>query len=186
MNSGLEWARPATVGDLERVRFLWDLACQELGERRGGQRLVLGSIGPPELDAGVRAPGRGVGTGGQLEASGSAGLPVVTETGNLLVVGGIDQVVLGFAHATVEPTAPVPVARLRAVYVEDAARCVGIGEAMVQLVTEWAVGQGCAGIDAYALPGSRSAKAFFEDHGFVTRLLTMYRPLEDGGDNDDH
>lgn len=186
MDSGLEWARPAALGDLQRVGELWDRACHELGQRRGGRRLVLSSIRPSELDAGDRSAEGGVGAHlGHLEAPGSIGVGTVTCAGKILVVGGIDEVVLGFAHATSEPAGPLPVARLRALYVEDEARCVGIGEAMVEVVTEWAVEQGCAGIDAYALPGSRSAKAFFEDNGFVTRLLTMYRPLEDGGDNDD-
>ena len=40
-------------------------------------------------------------------------------------------------------------------------------------------------MDAPALPGSRPAKAFFEDHGFVARLLVMHRPLPDAPDGDD-
>ena len=163
MTAGLEWARSATVSDLAQVRVLWDRAVDELGERRGGKRLLLGTTSPPELEAEVRAS---------------------TEPGRILVVGGIDDVVLGFADASLDRAGPVSVALLRAAYVEEGARGVGIGEAMIQLVTEWAVEQGCSGIDAHALPGSRSAKAFLEDHGFVTRLLTMYRPLTGGGGDD--
>jgi hypothetical protein len=37
---------------------------------------------------------------------------------------------------------------------------------------------GCVGVDAPALPGSRSAKAFFEDNGFIARMLVMHRPSE--------
>lgn len=184
MQGGLEWARPATVADLARVRVLWERAARELDERRGGRRLVLASPRPPELDAGEPTRGSGPGARDRHGPAGPGDLPAVTDTERVLVVGGIDDVVLGFAEAVVERGAPVPVAVLRAAYVEEGARGVGIGEAMVELVTEWAGAQGCAGIDAYALPGSRSAKAFFEDQGFVTRLLTMYRPLSGGGRDD--
>jgi hypothetical protein len=48
---------------------------------------------------------------------------------------------------------------------------------MIELVVAWCAARGCAGVDAPALPGNRPAKAFFEDNGFVARLLVMHQPL---------
>ena len=65
------------------------------------------------------------------------------------------------------------------IYVEPSARQVGVGEVMVAAILQWCAERGCRGVDAPALPGSRPAKAFFEDHGFVARLLIMHRVLPD-------
>ncbi|HET9070976.1 MAG TPA: GNAT family N-acetyltransferase [Acidimicrobiales bacterium] len=162
MPGSLEWARPACWSDLGSLRALWDRADAEIGVGRGGERLVGAIPRPPELDG---PPGEG----------GAAVLPAGDD--RLLVVGGIDEVVLGFVAAGVDRSQPAPVALLHVAFVEPGARGVGIGEAMVELVLAWAERSGCAGVDAYALPGSRVAKAFLEDHGFVARLLTMYRRL---------
>ena len=43
-----------------------------------------------------------------------------------------------------------------------------------------AIAVAAGAMDAPALPGSRPAKAFFEDNGFVARLLVMHRPLAGG------
>ncbi|MST32660.1 GNAT family N-acetyltransferase [Acidimicrobiaceae bacterium USS-CC1] len=162
MPGSLEWARPARWSDLRTLRSLWDRADAEIGVGRGGERLVGAIPRPPELDAPPRQ-----GSDEVLPAGGD----------RLLVVGGIDEVVLGFVAAGIDRSQPAPVALLHVAFVEQEARGVGIGEAMVELVLAWAERSGCAGVDAYALPGSRVAKAFFEDHGFVARLLTMYRRL---------
>ena len=148
----LEWARPAGPPDLERVDHLWAQAESELGAQRGGPRL-LGTLRRPS-EARGQPPGE-----------------------RLLVVGVIDEAVLGFASTRVDREGPVPAADIEVVFVDEAARGVGIGEAMVERSCAWAESRGCAGVDARALPGNRAAKAFLEDRGFVTRLLTMHRPL---------
>ena len=43
----------------------------------------------------------------------------------------------------------------------------------------WCEEQGCAGMDAMALPGHRSAKNFFEESGFTARKLVMHHRLSD-------
>jgi GNAT superfamily N-acetyltransferase len=156
----VESVRTATGGDVERLAELWDEADAEIGVQRGGVRLVGSTVRPAELDA-RRGPDA----------------PLVTETDRLLAVGSIDDVVFGFVCAHVDRRPPVPVAVVEVAFVEPDARSVGIGEAMMGHVLAWAEALGCAGVDAYALPGNRTAKAFFEDNGFVTRLLTMYRPM---------
>ncbi|MDA8062205.1 MAG: GNAT family N-acetyltransferase [Actinomycetota bacterium] len=180
MVDGLEWARMATGSDLSRVGELWQRAEEQLAVVRGGRQL---------LGAAVRASGHGGGPGlppepevgeGPLREPSGAGGGLPDDPGQILVVGGIDQEVLGFAEAAIDRVGYDLVASLRAVYVEEGARGVGIGEAMLGVVTAWASEKGCSGVDGYALPGSRSAKAFFEDHGFVTRLLVMHRELGSG------
>jgi hypothetical protein len=38
---------------------------------------------------------------------------------------------------------------------------------------------GCAGVDAFALPGHRAAKNFFESAGFTARALVMHHAFPD-------
>jgi GNAT superfamily N-acetyltransferase len=104
-------------------------------------------------------------------------LDALTNTDRLVVVGTLDTVEVGFALARYEIVGLTPIGHVEAIYVEPAARGVGVGEALVEAITEWCDRRGCRGVDAPALPGNRPAKAFFEDHGFVARLLVMHRPL---------
>jgi GNAT superfamily N-acetyltransferase len=93
-----------------------------------------------------------------------------------LLVGAIDDVVVGFAAVRVETLHDG--ARLGVVtdlFVEEPAREVGVGEAMVEQVLEFCSAAGCIGVDALALPGSRSAKNFFEESGFTARAIVMHR-----------
>ncbi|MHB1930988.1 MAG: GNAT family N-acetyltransferase, partial [Acidimicrobiales bacterium] len=162
----LEWARPAVRADAARLGELWDAADAEMRDQRGGARLLDSTGRPAELTAAAGA--------------GGGGDPLVTGPDRLVVVGGIDQAPLGFATAGIHRLTPAPVAVIDVAYVEPGARGVGIGEAMLGRILAWAGSHGCAGVDAYALPGNRAAKAFFEDLGFTARLLTMYRRLEPG------
>ena len=88
---------------------------------------------------------------------------------------------VGFASAKCDRARQHPIGVIEAIYVEPSARLVGVGEAMLDVVVAWFAERGCQGVDAPALPGSRPAKAFFEDHGFVARLLTMHHPLPASG-----
>ena len=69
---------------------------------------------------------------------------------------------------------------IEAVYVDPACRGVGVGEAMVGSALGWFRAQGCIGVDALALPGSRATKNFFEESGFTSRLLVMHHRLAGG------
>jgi GNAT superfamily N-acetyltransferase len=96
----------------------------------------------------------------------------------LVCVGHLDEVPLGFALAHIERRRRPALAVVDMLHVVGPAREVGVGEAILNVVLDWAERRHAGGIDAPALPGNRSAKAFFETHGFTARLLTMHRTLE--------
>ena len=153
----MEHARQADATDLEFIAELWSEAVAELDGQRGGP-LLAGSLAREEL-------------AGELQRS-------QQDQDRLLVVGMIDGVSVGFASAFCDRLRREPVAAVELIYVQPAARQVGVAEAIVNEVMRWASERGCVGVDAPALPGSRQAKAFFEDNGFTARLLVMHHPLE--------
>jgi GNAT superfamily N-acetyltransferase len=94
-----------------------------------------------------------------------------------LVVGTIDDVTVGFGALVVDMLHDG--ARLGVVtdlFVDEGARSVGVGEAIVELLVAFCADAGCIGVDALALPGARAAKNFFEESGFTARALVMHRP----------
>lgn len=158
----MEHARQAEATDLEFVADLWAEAVAELDGQRGGF-LLAGTLTRDDLPAELRS--------------------ALSDPERLLVVGCLDDVGVGFASAFCDRRRREPVATIELVYVQPAARQVGVAEAIVAEVMRWAAGLGCVGVDAPALPGSRSAKAFFEDNGFIARLLVMHHPLGGPEDN---
>jgi GNAT superfamily N-acetyltransferase len=62
-------------------------------------------------------------------------------------------------------------------YVEAAARQVGLGEALMNHLLDWCRAQGCFGVDSIALPGDRATKNFFESFGLVARAILVHKPL---------
>jgi GNAT superfamily N-acetyltransferase len=154
----MEEARAATAADAPILGDLWAQARREVEVERGGALLVDSLARPGQSPQEVL-----------LEA--------LADADRLVVVGTLDTVEVGFALARYAVVGLTPVGIVEALYVEPEARQVSVGEAMVDAVVEWCERRGCRGVDAPALPGSRPAKAFFEDHGFVTRLLIMHRPL---------
>jgi ribosomal protein S18 acetylase RimI-like enzyme len=63
---------------------------------------------------------------------------------------------------------------VRLVFVEEPARAVGVGEAMLQAALEEMRRRGIRRFDAVVSPGHRLAKNFFESAGFSARRITMY------------
>jgi len=97
-----------------------------------------------------------------------------------IVAGTIDDVVIGYGLARVEELRDGT--RLGVVddlFVEEGARAVGVGEAIMGALVTWCRDRGCRGIDAMALPGHRAAKNFFEESGFIARKIVMHRPLDE-------
>lgn len=152
----MEHARQADATDLGTVAEFWWEAVAELDGQRGGF-LLAGSLTREDLAAALQQ--------------------AQEDSDRLLVVGMLDDVSVGFASVFCDRQRREPVANIELIYVQPAARQVGVAEAMVNHVMGWASEHGCVGVDAPALPGSRSAKAFFEDNGFVARLLVMHHPL---------
>lgn len=160
-------ARAAQPGDARQLDALAERAAAEVaGQRDGALHL--------EVEHGLAANGMPSRlTGGALAVFG------IDDPARLRAVAEIDEVVVGFVDAAIVAGGDGgPICSLRAMYVEPDAREVGAGEALVELVDEWASEHGAVGIDAHALPGAREVKNFFESAGFVARLIVMHRRLD--------
>lgn len=147
----------ATATDIPALETLWDMAEAELHGQRGGALLAGSMVRPEPRDLALRR--------------------ILDDEERLIVLGTLDGVEVGFASVRLDQARREPAGVIEAIYVEPSARLIGVGEAIVDLVRGWCAARGCRGIDAPALPGSRAAKAFFEDHGFVARLLVMHHPI---------
>lgn len=114
------------------------------------------------------------------------GLAMAMSSENCRVVAGtFDEIVVGYAVAHVES---MPgggrLGIVEDIFVEDGARGVGVGEAMMNELVEWCTSLDCVGIDAMALPGARQTKNFFEDTGFTARQLIMHHRIVRPGDGE--
>lgn len=157
--------RRAGEADVHELARLARRAAAEVAGQRGGALLLAGS---PR-----REP---------YEASYAATL---ADDSALVLVGGFDGGVFAMAAATVDADG---LARITDLYVEPEARELGLGEQLMEEVLAWAVAAGCRGIDAFALPGNREWKNFFERFGLTARLLVVHRTLDgdrDGGAGED-
>lgn len=95
-----------------------------------------------------------------------------------IMVGTIDGTIVGFGTVEIETLRDG--SRLGVIgdlFVEREARAVGVGESIADLIVTFCAAAGCIGIDAYALPGARDAKNFFERSGFTARALVMHHKL---------
>ncbi len=154
----LESVREATQADGPRICELADELITTVVGQRGGAELMADVL-PGGTDraglvaiTGIPADGRG-----------------------RVVVGSLDQVVVGFATCRVDDRRQPPVGRLGACYVEPDARGVGVGRLLLEATVSWLEERGCQQVDGLALPGDREAKNFYESAGFKARLLTMHR-----------
>jgi len=97
----------------------------------------------------------------------------------LAALGTIDDVPIAMALGHLEELGDSSLlAVLDVLYVDKAAREVGMGEKMLDFVVEWAKANGASVLDTIALPGMRQAKNFLEGSGFTARLLVMHRRLD--------
>jgi ribosomal protein S18 acetylase RimI-like enzyme len=95
-----------------------------------------------------------------------------------VLAGTIDETVIGYAVGRTETLRDgSTLGVITDLYVDEGARAVGVGEAMMGSLLEWFRARGCAGVDATALPGNRATKNFFEESGFTARLLVMHHRL---------
>jgi ribosomal protein S18 acetylase RimI-like enzyme len=155
----VESSRPASAEDIPRVVELAELMRAELGAMRGGSLWLARDAWPEPLEDAYDA--------------------LLARDDALVLLGTLDDVVIGFAAVVVEQLRSG--ARLGVItdlYVEPEAREVGVGEVLVDALVAHCETAGCVGIDATALPGHRAAKNFFEGHGFTARALAMHRRLE--------
>jgi ribosomal protein S18 acetylase RimI-like enzyme len=155
----VEASRPARPDDVARIVEMARLMRAELGVMKGGQRWLDRDAWREPIDDAYRA--------------------LIERSDALVVVGTIDDVALGYAAVVLEPVASGrTIGVVTDLYVEPEAREVGVGEAMLTELVDFAREQECVGIDALALPGHRAAKNFFEEQGFTARALVMHHSLD--------
>ena len=155
----MEAVRAATPDDLPAIAGLAESLRAELTPMRGGGIWSVREARP----------------GPPADAYGA----LLGDPAACVIVGTLDDVVIGFGVATVEPLADGR--RLGVVselFVDEEARAVGVGEAMLESLVAFCVREGCVGVDAFALPGHRAAKNFFEESGFTARAIVMHHVLE--------
>ena len=156
----MEGVRPAVPDDVERLARLTAEAVSEQIEGRGGR-------------VWSQREARGVPAHASLAEA-------VTDPGQLVLAGTIDDTIIGYAVARTETLADgTLLGVVTDIFVEPEARGVGVGEVLVEEVLAWCGAQGCVGVDALALPGNRETKNFFETFGFKARALVVHRSLVD-------
>lgn len=149
--------RRATTADVPAVVSYGELAQTTLADVRGGD-ILLAREAPAPSAATVTA--------------------WLTDDDALVLLGTLDDVIVGAISARVEVLeqgqrlAVVPL-----LMVEPEGRELGVGEDLLNEVIAWARTKKCASVDAYALPGERETKNFFEANGFKARLLTVHHKL---------
>lgn len=154
-----EAARPALEQDLPALAELQARCLAELEAKRGGallssQLASKAKQGPAGLAEALRDPEE------------------------RLWVGTLAGVAVGYARARCQPLAGNRLlGMLEELFVEQEARGVGVGEALVTAAMAWLGDRGCVGVDTCTLPGDRSTKNFLEQAGFRARLLVMHRAL---------
>jgi GNAT superfamily N-acetyltransferase len=156
----VEGVRPATEDDLERLGELARAGIAELTPMKGGVIWAAREARPEPVEESLKAS--------------------LTDEQTRVVVGTIDEVPVGYAAVHVEILNDG--SRLGVVddiFVEEGARAVGVGEAMMGDLVAWCEAKGCTGMDAMALPGHRLTKNFFEESGFTARKLVMHHRLKE-------
>ena len=156
----MEAARRATGADHGDIADLATAAIEELRPLRGGEIWV-------------RRHSRGAEVASTL-------IHDLEDDRTLVVVGTIDDVVVGYAVARLEALDDgEDVSVVSDLYVTPEARGVGVGEAMMNLAVEWSRQHRCVGIDSIALPGDRATKNFFETFGLVARAILVHKNLRE-------
>ena len=102
----------------------------------------------------------------------------ISTNGSWVLVGEIDDVIVGFLWATLESmlerAGGLQIGRLRLIFTEPEARGVGVGHEMLESMLADFRAMGITHFDAPVGPGQRAAKNFFEAHGFAARSIIMH------------
>lgn len=146
-------SRVVDAGDAPFIRTLSEAATAELRPERGG--VMLFDVDRPLLAARDERAGDSL----------------------LVVVGLIDDVVVGFARCQIVTVGSRRVACVDDLFVHSEARGVGVGASMLGRIREWACENECSHLESQVLPGNREAKNFFERMGMVTRRMQVSTEL---------
>jgi GNAT superfamily N-acetyltransferase len=96
----------------------------------------------------------------------------------IALVGTIDDVIVGVAIGVIDTLhRDGTVGVVHGLFVESEARSVSVGDELIAGLVEMFRSAGCVGVDAWALPGERDTKNFYEAHGFSARLITVHHSL---------
>jgi len=156
----VEGVRPASEADLPRLAELARAGIAELLPTRGGAVWASREARPEPLEDSLKR--------------------ALADDATKVVVGTVDGVPLGYAVVHSEELHDGSLLGvIDDIFVEEGARGVGVGEAMMNDLIAWCRAQGCTGMDAMALPGHRETKNFFEESGFTARKLVMHHRLDD-------
>ncbi|HEX5270906.1 MAG TPA: GNAT family N-acetyltransferase [Gemmataceae bacterium] len=150
----MELARPATDADRAASVQLLGEALARAASMRGGPALVRGATA---VDLLARWSG----------GDGATGIFVGEYEGAVVGVLAVVAVDLGGPRR----------GRIDCCYVDEDARGVGVGTALMEAAVAWCEAAGCVEVDALALPGDRATKQRLEASGFTARLLTLSRRL---------
>ncbi|MEX0767094.1 MAG: GNAT family N-acetyltransferase [Microthrixaceae bacterium] len=152
--------RTARVSDTQELDRLRALAAVHISNERGGEVALLQEFADvsaiAELGQGHSSPA------------------------HLVLLALISEEIVGYCAAVaVQCSDEFTICQIRELFVESEVREIGIGEMLMDSLTEWALEKGCAGIDATAMPGDRETKNFFETFGLVARAITVHRDLRE-------
>ena len=150
--------RGAVRDDVAELVRLDDAARAHLRSQRGGVLHLVRSARPDPPDASLDAD--------------------IAAADTHVAMGCLGDVPVGYAVTRlVHLEDGRRIAEVTDIFVETAARDVGVGNALMHDAVRWAVEHGCVGIDAHAMPGDRATKNFFESFGLVARAITVHRDL---------
>lgn len=158
----MEDSRPAGIDDLPRIAQLARAMHAELRTMKGGELWTEREARPEPLEDSYAT--------------------LLGHDDALLVVGTIDGSIIGFGAAVIERLrSGAALGVITDLFVEPEARSVGVGEAMASQLVAFCERHDCVGVDAFALPGHRAAKNFFEESGFTARGIVMHRRRQEEG-----
>ena len=90
-----------------------------------------------------------------------------------VLVAHIGDVVVGYLVLDTDGD----VVRVAQVWVTEAARELGFGDALLAAAIERGRSRGAGAVEGQALPGDRHTKTLYERAGIVARLIITHRPL---------
>lgn len=154
-------SRPAAPEDLDELVRLDAVAREHLGAQRGGDLHLRHRVRRDPPKESLRHD--------------------LADPATLVLAGCIGPAVVGYCVVAADLLSDGrALAVVSEIFVEPAARGVGVGRHLLLDALGWARERGCVGIDAWAMPGDRETKNFFEAAGLTARAITVHRDLGGG------
>ena len=152
-----ESARFATQEDIDTFTFLHAMSRSLIAEHRGGDYWLVKEA---------------------LQNSGESLFTEVQQSETSVCIMGLyDDYPVGFLIGEIYDLLDATAVDICEVFVEPDARAVGVGETMMDSLTDWARTQSATYLTSRALPGDRALKNFFERYRITARLIEVARKL---------